>query len=112
MSRRREQGSVSLFVVSCVALLLLLGAAAGVVVAMVHAHRMAQSAADLAALAAASAISGDPCAAGDGIATANGARQVSCRLEGRDAIVRVVVDGPHWLGQVADLEAIARAGPT
>lgn len=111
MSRRGEEGSVSLFVVSCLAVLLLLGAASGVVTAMVRAHRIAQSSADLAALAAASAISADPCTAGAGIATANGARQVSCRLEGRDAIVRVVVDGPHWLGQVADLEATARAGP-
>ena len=64
MSRSRdERGSATLFVVSCVGVLLLLGAALGVVAAMVHAHRAAQSASDLAALAAATALgeAADPC---------------------------------------------------
>ena len=111
VTANHEQGSVTLFVVSCLALVLLLGAALGVVVAMVSSHRVAQSAADLAALAAAGARNGDPCAAGAAIARANGARQVSCRVEGRDVLVRVVVEGPGWLGQVGDLGAMARAGP-
>lgn len=112
MSTRRERGSATPFVVACLAVLLLLGAALGVVTAMVLAHRAAQSAADLAALAVASAMAdgGDPCGAGAAIAAANDARLTSCEVVGSDATVRVVVTGPHWLGQLADLEAEARAG--
>ena len=108
---RSDRGSVSLVVVACVGVLLLLGAALGVVGAMVRAHRQAQSAADLAALAVASGLGrgGDPCAAGAGIATANDARLVACEVDGREARVRVEVTGPHWLGQEADLAAEARA---
>ncbi|HEU4812228.1 MAG TPA: Rv3654c family TadE-like protein [Nocardioides sp.] len=101
------------FVIACLAVLLLLGAALGVVAALVRAHRTAQSAADLAALAAAVAVmdGSEPCAAGSRIAAANGARLTGCALAGRAATVRVVVPGPQWLGQLADLEAEARAGP-
>lgn len=101
------------FVIACLAVLLLLGAALGVVAAMVRTHRAAQSAADLAALAVASALvgGGEPCSAGARIAAANGARLIGCVLDRRVATVRVVVPGPHWLGQVADLEGEARAGP-
>ena len=110
---RGARGSASLFAVSCLTVLLLLGAALGVVAALVHAHRAAQSAADLAALAAATAIGRDtdPCAAGAATATANGARLVGCSVVGEEATVRVQVTGPHWLGQTADLSAAARAGP-
>ena len=116
MSRSRadpDRGSVSLFLVSCLGLLLLVGTALGVVAALVRAHRQAQAAADLAALAVASAVARqpDPCAAGGAIARANGARLVSCVLAGRTSTVRVVVPGPRWWGRVADLHAEARAGP-
>jgi secretion/DNA translocation related TadE-like protein len=111
--RPGERGSVSLFAIACLAVLLLLGAALGVVAALVHAHRVAQSAADLAALSAASAIGRgqDPCAVGSSTASANGALVTSCAVAGREVTLRVRVDGPHWLGQAADLEAEARAGP-
>jgi secretion/DNA translocation related TadE-like protein len=98
-------------------LLLVLTAALGVVGAMVHAHRVAQSAADLAALAGAhtAALGADPCGAAAGVATANGAWLVACTVTpsgaGSDVRVRVEVTGPHWLGQPHDLEAEARAGP-
>lgn len=114
MRRDRDaRGSASLFVISCLAVLLLVGAALGVVAAMVRAHRSAQSAADLAALAAASALAQgrDPCPAGAGTAAANGARLTACEVSGAEATVRVEVPGPHWLGQAADLAAEARAGP-
>jgi secretion/DNA translocation related TadE-like protein len=110
---RGERGSATLFAIACLSVLLLLGAALGVVAAMVRAHRVAQSAADLAALAAADAVGtgGDPCVAGAAVAAANDAILVACDLDGRDAIVTVTVAGPRWLGQVADLSAQARAGP-
>lgn len=118
MSRERgrpsERGAATVLVVAFLGLLLLLGAALGVVGAMVRAHRGAQAAADLAALAAASALAdgADACAAAAEIAAANGATVLTCAPAGRDARVTVRVDGPRWLGQTADLTAEARAGPS
>lgn len=111
--QRRERGAATLFAVACLAMLLLVGAALGVVAAMLRAHRTAQGAADLSALAAAVAVGrgDDPCAAAAGIATANGATVTSCSMQGREARVHVVVAGPRWLGQAGDLSAEARAGP-
>lgn len=110
---RDERGAASLLVVSFVALLLLIGCALGVVAAMVRAHRAAQSAADLAALAGASALQrGESgCAAADSVAAANGASVDACWTDGDDVRVTVTVPGPHWLGQTSDLTAEARAGP-
>lgn len=111
---RGERGAASLLVVSCVALLLLIGGALGVVTAMVRAHRTAQSAADLAALAGASALQrGQPaCSAVGSVAARNGASLDACTVDGADVRVSVTVPGPHWLGQTADLTAEARAGPS
>lgn len=115
MSRRQtpEHGSATVFAVACLSLLLVLGAALGVVAAMVRAHRMAQSAADLAALAGATAAArgADPCPAAARTAAANDAALTVCTPAGREVVVRVTVPGPHWLGQEADLEGEARAGP-
>jgi secretion/DNA translocation related TadE-like protein len=113
MTRRDERGAITVFAVACLAVLLLIGAALGVVAAMVRAHRAAQSAADLGALAAASALARgrDPCGSAADIAAANGAELLSCEIQGQDALVTVEVTGPHWLGQTADLTAQARAGP-
>ncbi|GAA3820604.1 hypothetical protein GCM10022242_22850 [Nocardioides panacisoli] len=113
MMARDERGGATVFTISCIGLLLLLGAALSVVAAMVAAHREAQAAADLAALAAASAIAdgGDPCGEGAAVAAANGARLTSCSIEGTDAVIEVVVTGPRWLGQTGDLTGQARAGP-
>ena len=113
MSRREECGSATPFAIACLGLLVLVAAALGMTTAMVRAHRQAQAAADLAALAAAGYVGrGDPCAVGDGVAAANGARVTSCAVAGRDVRIRVEVEGPHWLGQQADLGAEARAGPS
>jgi len=110
---RSERGAVTPFLVACVGVLVLLGAALGVVAAMVVAHRTAQSAADLAALAGARSLAdaGPGCDEADRVAAANDARLLGCTVEGRDVRVRVEVTGPHWLGQRADLVAEARAGP-
>ena len=110
---RGDRGAASLFAVSCLALLLVLGAALGVVAAIVRAHRMAAAAADLAALAAATALQrgGDPCTAAGEIAEANGASVATCRVVGSDVVVGVTVSGPDWLGPDVDLPGTARAGP-
>jgi len=109
----RERGSAVPFAVACLGLLVLLGGALAVTGAMVVDHRTAQAAADLAALAgaAAAARGEDGCGAASHVAAGNGASLSSCRLEGADVLVRVVVDGPRWLGASGDLEAEARAGP-
>ena len=80
---------------------------------MVRAHRVAQSAADLAALAGAQARGrgGDPCSEAALVARANGASLDECGVEGFDVRLQVTVTGPHWLGQRHDLSAQARAGP-
>ena len=111
--RRDDRGSATLRAVACLGVLLLLGAALGAVAALVVAHRTAQAAADLAALAAASALAdgGDACSAAGMIASANAAELTSCAVEGRDARVEVRVPGPRWLGLAADPTAEARAGP-
>jgi secretion/DNA translocation related TadE-like protein len=99
--------------VSFLAVLVLIGAALGVVSAMVVAHRSAQAAADLAALAGADAAAqgADPCSAAARVAVANGARLDGCAAGSREVTVEVTVTGPRWLGQPHDLTARARAGP-
>ena len=116
MTRRRtrgQRGSATPFAIACLGLLVLLAAALGVVSAMVHAQRRAQSAADLGALAAAQALARGPdgCAAGARVVTANGASVTSCEVSGREVRLAVEVRGPRWLGQTGDLAAEARAGP-
>lgn len=113
MRRHNERGAASMLVVACLAFLLLTGAALGVVAAMVRAHRAAQSAADLAALAGASALQRgeDGCAAAARVAAANAASVTTCRAGGEEVRLTVTVPGPRWLGQSADLTAEARAGP-
>jgi len=109
-----ERGSATPFAIACLGLLVLLAAALGVVSAMIHAQRRAQSAADLGALAAAQALAvgADGCSAGGRIVTANGATLTSCQVSGREVRLGVEVAGPRWLGQTADLTAAARAGPS
>lgn len=113
-SARREVGAASLLVATCVALLLTLGAALGVVAALIRDHRSAQSAADLASLAAAAAWQRgeDACVAAAHLARSNEADLVGCSVLGEDVLVTVQVAGPRWLGQSADLTAQARAGPS
>jgi secretion/DNA translocation related TadE-like protein len=110
---RDQRGSATLLVVAMCGVLLLIGAALGVVTAMVVAHRSAQSGADLAALAGAEAAGrgGDACRSAGQVAAANAVRLTGCDVHGRVVEVTVSAPGPHWLGQTADLAATARAGP-
>ena len=111
--RTSERGSGTILVLTFAAVLLLVGCALAVVTAMVHAHRVAESGADLAALAGARALSlgRNPCAEAARIAAADGGRVTDCRVDQSTVTVTVLVRGPHWLGQIADLSARARAGP-
>ncbi len=109
----REDGSATIVAAALIGLLVTVGAALGVVSALFVAHRTAQAAADLSALAGARTLAegGDGCAAADRIALANRARLVDCSVAGREMTVGIVVEGPRWLGQAGDLSAQARAGP-
>lgn len=113
-----QRGAATLLAVAMAGVLLLVGAATGVVGALVVAHRRAQAAADLAALAAAASLAGRgsgplraPCDVAGQVARANGARLGSCQVDGWEVLVEVRVTGPRWLGQDQDLAAAARAGP-
>ena len=110
---RAERGAATVLVTACLGVLLLVGCALAVVAAMVAAHRSAQAAADLAALAGATAArdGGDPCATATSVAADNGARLTRCSTAGSEITVEVEVRGPRWLGQTHDLAAAARAGP-
>ncbi|CAN5416429.1 hypothetical protein BH11ACT8_BH11ACT8_33610 [soil metagenome] len=111
--RRDDRGAATVVTLTFLGLVVLVGAALGVVGALVAAHRAAQGAADLAALAGARAAAerGDACAAVRAVAEANGARLAACSVSGSDVRVTVVVPGPRWLGQDSALEAQSRAGP-
>ncbi len=113
MTYADQRGSATLLATAMIGLLLLVAGALGVVGALVHAHRVAQAAADLAALAGASAPGRgeDPCTAAGTVAEANGASLDTCTVSGLDVRVHVTVTGPRWLDQTADLSAEARAGP-
>ncbi|WP_426242841.1 Rv3654c family TadE-like protein [Nocardioides sp. LHG3406-4] len=110
---RDERGSASVLVVTVAGVLVLVALALSAVAGMIGAHRRAQSAADLAALAAADALSrgGDGCVVAGAVAQANGAALASCRVEGADVWVEVRVRGPDWRGAGRDHVARARAGP-
>lgn len=118
MVSRDQRGAATVLVVAMAGVLLLVGAAAGVVAAIVVAHRKAQAAADLAALAGAEVVADpahrgarDPCATAREVASANDAELSSCVVAEADVLVEVTVTGPRWLGQDRDLIGTARAGP-
>ncbi len=110
---RDERGSASVLVVAFSGVLVLVALALTTVAGMVGAHRVAQSAADLAALAGAGAAArgDDGCAEAVALAAANGATLTTCRVQGDDVWVEVRVRGPDWRGFGRDFTADARAGP-
>lgn len=111
--RSDERGSASLIVVALTGVVMMLGLAGAYLAAAASAHRAAQGAADLAALAGAGAIqrADDGCAAAARIAADNEARILSCRQVGQDLLVEVRVESPTWWGHSFTIEGRARAGP-
>lgn len=102
-----------MLVCACLVLLMTLGAGLSVVAGLVKAHREAQAAADLAALAGAQKLQWgeDGCDAAATLAEANGGWLEGCVVNGEEVRVKVRVEGPDWLGLAADPVAEARAGP-
>ena len=107
-----DRGSVTVFVVNAVAVVLFTGLAVASVSSLVTAHRRAQSAADLAALAGAGAIgrSADPCGIAGAVAISNSASLDSCDISAATVTVWVSVVGPELIGHPVRLRAVARAG--
>lgn len=110
---RDEGGAATVLVLAMAGLLCFVAVALAAVGGLVRAQRTAQSAADLAALAAATleAAGDDGCAQAAVVAGANGAVLVSCSVRGLEARVVVEVAGPRWVGRRATLMGEARAGP-
>lgn len=113
MRQGEERGAATLVVLAFGGLLLFVGLALAGVAAIVLTQRSAQAAADLAALAGASAAGSgaDACAVAAEIAEANGAALATCELAGPVVTVDVRVDGPRLAGRRYDVTAQARAGP-
>lgn len=108
---RNEAGATTIVVLALTFALVVVAWGAASVVATVVAHRVAQNAADLAALAAAGdlAHAEDGCATASVVATANRAHVVSCHADGSAVVVEVSVATPFGLGIA--VRARARAGP-
>lgn len=111
--RRDERGAAVVLVIGLTAVLAFVAAVSVGTVAIVLAHRRAQVAADLGALAAASAVQGgaDPCAAAERIADRHAAALTHCEVDGSSVVVTTAVTLLPALGGM-DVPARARAGPS
>ena len=115
MSREPDRGSASIWLLACCALLLAVAFAGTVRAAAVVVRHRAESAADLAALAAAGQIgvSAGVCAAAARIAAANGATVLRCRpvlaSSGRSGSVTVWLTMRVRLPVVGSREVVASA---
>ena len=109
--RLGERGSGTVLVVLSVAALLAMTVGGLAVVQAVVASHRARVAADLGALAGATARQlgvESPCARAGSVAKVNGAHLLSCRVDGPDVEIAVTVDVSAWpLGATAR----SRAGP-
>lgn len=111
---RGERGSSTVVVAGLISLLCVIGTAVLVIGMARTARHQAEAAADLAALAAASALlEGDaaPCAAAGEIAARNDASLTGCTIEGQtvQVTVSVAVNLGRW--GIGEAQARARAGP-
>ena len=109
---RDERGAATVTALGLVALLVFVAAVSMGTTAIVLAHRRAQVAADLASLAAASALQSgdDPCAAAMQIADRHDATVTRCLVDGMSVVVATEVRLPPALGGHV-VPARSRAGP-
>lgn len=110
-----EEGGATVLAACAVAALLFVAGAVLALAGAVSVRHQAQSAADLAALAAAAAVpqdGADPCARARDVARRNGASVTQCAIDGWDVQVRVEVPvDAGWLSAGRRAVAVARAGP-
>lgn len=111
-----ERGAASLVVVALTGVLVTVAVALSGVAVLLHAHRVAASAADLAALAGAheQVYAGDACGRAAAVAADNGAELTGCGVEADRVRVTVGVPAPGWIGDLtgAVLVGEAVAGPS
>lgn len=109
---RGESGAGTVLAVAMLGILVTVTVATAGVVGVVGAHRRAQSAADLAALAGATALrgGGDPCGRAAVIAERNGVDLRQCRVQEWDVSV-VVARRIRLPATSVELVARGRAGP-
>jgi len=110
----RDRGAATVWTVGGIAAVLAITILlVGFGAAVVTRHRAA-SAADLAALAAASRAAGgerQACGRARWVSERMGAHLAECRLDGWDALVEVTAEPPIVLGDFGPAHARARAGP-
>ena len=113
---RSDRGAATVLVVAMAGVLVFVMVGLAAAGGLVTAQRRAQAAADLAALAGASALADvtgpvDPCAAADRVAGRNAAVLDACTPDGRAIRVTVSVAGPDVPWREVRVTAEARAGP-
>ena len=117
---RCEQGSATVLATVLAGALVVLTMVGAVLGGLVVGQRRAAAAADLAALAGAESLgplarSPGPDAACDAarrVGDANGARLATCRVEGAEVLVEVVVEVDSPVGEPWEVSGWARAGPS
>lgn len=115
--RARERGSASLLVALGIVVLCVLGAAGAVLVSVLSVRSSVSAAADLGALAGASASLDQPgqeCRRAEAVVRANRARMLSCRTVGTEVWIVAGADSPpgvSWLlpGRHGQLRSRAHA---
>ena len=109
----REDGAATVLVLAVVGLVCFVVGSLAASVGLVRSQRVAQSAADLAALAGATALveGAAGCEAAREVAGANGTELTACMATSGQVRVTVQVAGARWLGREVDVVAEARAGP-
>lgn len=115
MTRRphQEDGAGTVLSLALMGVLVTTTVATAGVVAVVGAHRSAQAAADLGALAGATSLQqgGDPCRAAQQVAERNGATLARCEVRAWDVVVETTVSSLRLPGGPLELRARGRAGP-
>lgn len=108
---RDARGAATVLGIGFIGLILTVALVAVGITAVIAAHRRAQSAADLAALAAASGYQRgvSPCDEAQRIAEANGGHLISCALDG--PVATVEVECSTVLGDTFQMHGRAKAGP-
>ncbi|HET7350583.1 MAG TPA: Rv3654c family TadE-like protein [Marmoricola sp.] len=110
---RDERGAGTVLGLTMAAVVLFVALAVAGATAVVTTHRVAQSAADLAALAGATALQqgDDACGQAGEVARANRATLRSCAVDGWTVTVSVTASGATVLGRRVEQAARGRAGP-
>lgn len=108
-----QRGAAAVLAVGLVGVLATVAVLVGALGGVVADQRRAESAADLAALAAAGAAQAgrDPCSSARSSAGRNGARLVACAVAGEEVTVRVQRRTHPVLGRRFTVSGSARAGP-